>query len=75
MKKVEQFKITEKGKKHLKRVKAMAAIFKVLAAKKKQVDMQSSMLGQALQETHKGLLEATQIPGEDLTHNIALQED
>ena len=75
MKKVESFKITTDGAKYLKRVKALALIKGMLAKKKKQADMQSSMLGVALQETHKELLKATQVPGEDLTHNIALQED
>ena len=75
MNKVEKFRINENGKKYLKKVKALAIVKQMLSAKKKKTDMESSMLGQALQETHKALLQATQIDGAELTHDIALQEE
>ena len=75
MKKVEKFKITKQGKAYLDRVKALASVRKILAMKKKQIDVQSMMLGQALQETHKGLLQATQIPGEELMEDISVMEE
>lgn len=75
MNKVEKFKINKDGQDYLKKVKALAVVKQMFASKKKQLDMQSSMLGKAIEETHKKLLQATQIDGADLTHDIALQEE
>lgn len=75
MNKVEKYKLTKDGSQYLKRVKAIASVKKALEARKKKLDIQAMVLDKALEEVDKGLVQYTQIPGENLTHNNSLQED
>lgn len=74
-KKVESFRVTPDGRKYLKQVKAMAMLKKGLLAKKKEIDLKSQILGQALSSTHENLMKAINVPAEEFTYDISLQEE
>ena len=74
-KEVEKFRLNKKGKDYLKRVKAMYALRSLLAMKKKQNDLESAMLGNALGRANQGLMQAMQVPGEQLMNDVALMEE